>query len=185
MASSLAKIDFNDFTNAIPAFLTFAMMPLAYSIADGIIFGIRIKKKEKAGVWELAFLILSTIVGISMVYILDNISIIANTQVKILSFIPITISFCILFSYIVEWLQENSKTIKFKFLEKLGKYTLVIYCSHEILQHLIRAIITYYQLNISFLYNIYYYELTIGVITIIFSIIWSKIVDVVFYNKPI
>ena len=39
MASSLTKIDFSDFTNAIPAFLTFAMMPLAYSIADGIIFG--------------------------------------------------------------------------------------------------------------------------------------------------
>ena len=34
MASSLTKIDFDDFTNAIPAFLTFAMMPLAYSIAD-------------------------------------------------------------------------------------------------------------------------------------------------------
>ena len=40
MASSLTKIDFDDFTNAIPAFLTFAMMPLAYNIADGIIFGI-------------------------------------------------------------------------------------------------------------------------------------------------
>ena len=40
MASSLTKIDFDDFTNAIPAFFTFAMMPLAYSIADGIIFGI-------------------------------------------------------------------------------------------------------------------------------------------------
>lgn len=40
MASSLKEIDFSDFTNAIPAFLTFTMMPLAYSIADGIIFGI-------------------------------------------------------------------------------------------------------------------------------------------------
>ncbi|GAA0092766.1 NCS2 family permease [Paraclostridium bifermentans] len=40
MASSLLEIDFSDFTNAIPAFLTFAIMPLAYSIADGIIFGI-------------------------------------------------------------------------------------------------------------------------------------------------
>lgn len=40
MASSLTKIDFSDFTNAIPAFLTVTMMPLAYSIADGIIFGI-------------------------------------------------------------------------------------------------------------------------------------------------
>ncbi len=40
MASSLKEIDFSDFTNAIPAFLTFVMMPFAYSIADGIIFGI-------------------------------------------------------------------------------------------------------------------------------------------------
>lgn len=40
MASSLKEIDFGDFTNAIPAFLTFTMMPLTYSIADGIIFGI-------------------------------------------------------------------------------------------------------------------------------------------------
>ena len=40
MASSLKEIDFNDFTNAIPAFLTLVMMPFAYSIADGIIFGI-------------------------------------------------------------------------------------------------------------------------------------------------
>lgn len=40
MAGSLNKIDFNDFTNAIPAFITFLFMPLANSIGDGIIFGI-------------------------------------------------------------------------------------------------------------------------------------------------
>ncbi|MGL5642910.1 MAG: NCS2 family permease [Paraclostridium sp.] len=40
MASSVLEINFKDPTDAIPAFLTFAMMPLAYSIADGIIFGI-------------------------------------------------------------------------------------------------------------------------------------------------
>ena len=40
MAEFIKEIDFSDFTNAIPAFLTFTMMPLAYSIADGIIFGI-------------------------------------------------------------------------------------------------------------------------------------------------
>ena len=40
MASSLTKIDFDDFTNAIPAFLTFILMPLTNSVADGIIFGI-------------------------------------------------------------------------------------------------------------------------------------------------
>ena len=32
-------IDFRDYTEAIPAFLTIAMMPFAYSIAEGIFFG--------------------------------------------------------------------------------------------------------------------------------------------------
>ena len=40
MAGSLNKIDFDDFTNAIPAFVTFLFMPLMNSIGDGIIFGI-------------------------------------------------------------------------------------------------------------------------------------------------
>ena len=40
MAESFTKIDFSDFTNAIPAFITFLFMPLMNSIGDGIIFGI-------------------------------------------------------------------------------------------------------------------------------------------------
>lgn len=40
MASSVLEINFKDPTDAIPAFLTLIMMPLAYSIAEGIIFGI-------------------------------------------------------------------------------------------------------------------------------------------------
>jgi AGZA family xanthine/uracil permease-like MFS transporter len=39
MMSPIKKIDFEDFTEAIPAFLTIVMMPFAYSIADGIVFG--------------------------------------------------------------------------------------------------------------------------------------------------
>ena len=39
MMSSVKKIDFDDFTEAIPAFLTIVMMPFAYSIAEGIAFG--------------------------------------------------------------------------------------------------------------------------------------------------
>ncbi len=39
MISSVLKIDFADFTEGIPAFLTIAMMPFAYSIAEGIVFG--------------------------------------------------------------------------------------------------------------------------------------------------
>lgn len=39
MVGSVMKIDFEDFTEAFPAFLTIIFMPLAYSIADGIAFG--------------------------------------------------------------------------------------------------------------------------------------------------
>ena len=39
MLDPILKIDFTDFTEAIPSFLTIIMMPLAYSIADGIAFG--------------------------------------------------------------------------------------------------------------------------------------------------
>jgi len=39
MLSPIQKIDFNDFTEAIPAFFTIIFMPLTYSIAEGIVFG--------------------------------------------------------------------------------------------------------------------------------------------------
>ncbi|HZJ86792.1 MAG TPA: NCS2 family permease, partial [Erysipelothrix sp.] len=39
MMSSVTEIDFTDMTEAIPAFLTIIMMPFAYSIAEGIVFG--------------------------------------------------------------------------------------------------------------------------------------------------
>ena len=40
MLSSVAEIDFNDASEAIPAFLTVAVMPFAYSISDGIMAGV-------------------------------------------------------------------------------------------------------------------------------------------------
>ncbi|NMA87254.1 MAG: NCS2 family permease [Tissierellia bacterium] len=39
MMSPIKEIDLEDFTEAIPAFLTIVMMPFAYSIAQGIVFG--------------------------------------------------------------------------------------------------------------------------------------------------
>jgi len=40
MMSPILRINFDDFTEAIPAFLTIIIMPLAYSIAEGLVFGI-------------------------------------------------------------------------------------------------------------------------------------------------
>jgi len=39
MMSPILKINFDDYTESIPAFLTIIMMPLSYSIAEGIVFG--------------------------------------------------------------------------------------------------------------------------------------------------
>ena len=40
MMSGVSKIDFTNYLEAIPSFLCIIMMPLAYSISDGIIFGV-------------------------------------------------------------------------------------------------------------------------------------------------
>lgn len=40
MMSPVKNIDLEDFTEAIPAFFTIVMMPLSYSIAEGIVFGV-------------------------------------------------------------------------------------------------------------------------------------------------
>jgi AGZA family xanthine/uracil permease-like MFS transporter len=39
MMGAVTKIDFQDVTEAIPAFLAIVMMPYSYSIAEGIVFG--------------------------------------------------------------------------------------------------------------------------------------------------
>ncbi|MEW5865715.1 MAG: NCS2 family permease [Bacillota bacterium] len=40
MMEPVVKINFTDFTEAIPAFLAIVMMPFAYSIAEGLVFGV-------------------------------------------------------------------------------------------------------------------------------------------------
>ena len=40
MVSSVIKVDFNDLTEAIPAYLCMLAMPLMYSIAEGIAMGV-------------------------------------------------------------------------------------------------------------------------------------------------
>lgn len=40
MLEPIKEIDFTNFTEAIPAFLTILIMPLSFSIADGIVFGV-------------------------------------------------------------------------------------------------------------------------------------------------
>ena len=39
MLDGITKVDFSDLTELLPAFLTMVMMPLAYSISEGLVFG--------------------------------------------------------------------------------------------------------------------------------------------------
>ena len=38
--SAIIEVDFSDYTESIPAFMCIVMMPLTYSIAEGIILGL-------------------------------------------------------------------------------------------------------------------------------------------------
>ena len=40
MIEPICKIDFSDFSEAIPAFLCIVVMPFSYSISDGILWGV-------------------------------------------------------------------------------------------------------------------------------------------------
>lgn len=40
MITPIKEINFNDYTEALPAFLTIVIMPLTYSIAEGVVFGV-------------------------------------------------------------------------------------------------------------------------------------------------
>ena len=40
MIETIKEINLEDYTEAVPAFLTIIMMPFAYSISDGIVFGV-------------------------------------------------------------------------------------------------------------------------------------------------
>ncbi|NLN14914.1 MAG: NCS2 family permease [Tissierellia bacterium] len=72
MMGSVKNIDFDDFTEAIPAFLTIVMMPFAYSIAEGIVAGmitytilktVTGKTKEvSATMWILTILFIARII---------------------------------------------------------------------------------------------------------------------------
>ena len=52
MASPLKDIDWDDYSECIPAFITILLMPLAYSISDGIMLGM------------ISYVVLNSIVGI-------------------------------------------------------------------------------------------------------------------------
>ncbi|GAA0077267.1 NCS2 family permease [Clostridium sp. CTA-5] len=74
MMQNITKIDFYDYTEAIPAFLTIILMPLTYSIATGLMFGVVsyvlfnffCGKKEKISV---------TLIILAIIFILRFISI--------------------------------------------------------------------------------------------------------------
>jgi len=52
MASSVLEIDFTDFTEGFPAFITFTLMPFTYSIANGIAGGIVFYTLLKVGIGQ-------------------------------------------------------------------------------------------------------------------------------------
>ena len=53
MIEPIKEIELNEYTEAIPAFLTIIMMPLSYSISDGIVFGVIFLHSIKIICWQV------------------------------------------------------------------------------------------------------------------------------------
>jgi adenine/guanine/hypoxanthine permease len=48
----IKNIDFDDYTESIPVFLTIIMMPLTYSISEGIMFGVTVICIVETDYWK-------------------------------------------------------------------------------------------------------------------------------------
>ena len=70
MVGSVTKINFEDFTEALPAFLTIVFMPLAYSIADGIAFGFIAYPVVKvvAGRWKEVHWLVYVLAAVALIH---------------------------------------------------------------------------------------------------------------------
>lgn len=77
MMSSVMKIDFNNYIDAIPAFICIVFMPLAYSISDGIVLG------------HLSFVLISLLCG---KYKRVTVGMYILAAFFILKFVPIEVS---------------------------------------------------------------------------------------------
>ena len=73
MMSPIKEIDLDDFTEAIPAFLTIVMMPFAYSIAEGIVFGMVSYVVTKSTSWKTQRCITNYVCTSNIVCIENNI----------------------------------------------------------------------------------------------------------------
>lgn len=149
-----------------------------YIYIIGLIFGKRILDNDKMIIWELVFWVFSSLVGIAILYLIEDKVLILKSMLTVLSFIPITICLCTIIAYCLEWLNTKNILIKGKIFSFLGKYTLAIYTCHEFLQHIVKGLLTKYNINIALLNNPYWYALIVGILTIFISIIWTNIVNI-------
>lgn len=67
MCANATGVEWNDYTEAIPAFVTMLMMPLSYSISDGIMMGIIMYVLMKTGTGMKGIRQLSTTVWVLFV----------------------------------------------------------------------------------------------------------------------
>lgn len=159
------------FTNRLPIYII------------GLIYGIRIKNNEKCSPWELVFMFFSSIVSLGIIYIFNTEYETINTLVKIISFIPITISISILISNYIEYLKLKNKDKYIGFLKVIGTYTLAIYTSHEALLFIIKGLSKQHNIKNIVTENPYIYALVIAVVAILFSILWTKFINYLKDNK--
>ena len=140
----------------------------------GLAYGKKIYEKKEINKNYFIALIILSIIAIFIVRYLENHSSMFTTSGVNICWIPVTITISILLSFIIN---QKENMIILRFLTIIGKSTLAIYVFHEMLQYIINAIVYYYHINNFLLTNNYSFSLIVGIITILLSIIWTKIVE--------
>lgn len=140
----------------------------------GLAYGKKIYEKKEINKNYFIALIILSVLAVFLVRYLENHSSMFTTAGVNICWIPITISISVLLSFIINK-KRNMKLLEI--LTIIGNSTLAIYVLHEMLQYIIDAIVYYYHINIILFTNNYYFSLIVGIITILISIFWTKIVE--------
>ncbi|KAI4454018.1 bifunctional purine biosynthesis protein purh [Holotrichia oblita] len=94
MVESIVKIDFKDYTEGLPAFITIIMMPMSYSISNGLVFEMEnvmralISVYDKAGITEFAKKL--EILGVQIISTRGTFSVLESAGIKVTEVSEIT-----------------------------------------------------------------------------------------------
>ena len=139
----------------------------------GMIYGLRVLKNETISKKEIISLLCLLPISIYLIHIIENNFSIYTNHFVFALYIPIILLGTYIITYIVDKYQ-----IKSRLLEWIGVSTLSIYGSQEFIKLLIVSILISNHIS----YNTYFLSFIIAFISILFGILWTKMINTINKN---